>query len=358
MVNILRPIDMMQTSTLEVEFSRLSRRRIFILAGLLAALVLSLWLDILAGPSGLSAGQIFDGLINPQSLELRYRIILWDVRLPDALIAIVVGAALGLSGIETQTVLDNPLASPFTLGVSSAAVLGASVAIVLLPTIPFVPPAFILPVLALIGALGSSCLILMVVRLSGGARETVILFGIALVFLCNAIASGFHLIADADALQQVVFWTIGNLTKAGWLEVAIVTCCFLVIFPFSLKHVWLLTLLRGGEAHARSTGINVSRLRTWVIIRASILAAFAVCFVGTIGFVGLVGPHIARLLLGEDHRMLVPGAVLCSALILSIASGLSKTLIPGVIIPVGILTAIVGVPLFLSLLVQRRGRPS
>ncbi|WP_417783969.1 FecCD family ABC transporter permease [Terasakiella pusilla] len=348
---------MTNKTNLYTDFKQLSRKRLWILCGLSAALLLSLWMDILAGPAGLSATQVLEGLINPDALELRYRIILWDVRLPDALIALAVGAALGLSGVETQTVLDNPLASPFTLGVSSAAVVGASIAIVLIPEIPGIPSQFILPLFALVGALGSSLLILFVVRISGGSRETVVLFGIALVFLCNAISSGFHLIADEDALQQVVFWIIGNLTKAGWMEVAIVSACFFLILPFSLRHVWLLTLLRGGEAHARSTGINVARLRTWVIIRSSILAAFAVCFVGTIGFIGLVGPHIARLLLGEDHRMLVPGAALCGALLLSMASALSKSLIPGIIIPVGILTAVVGVPLFLSLLFQRSRRP-
>lgn len=187
---------MTNKTNLYTDFKQLSRKRLWILCGLSAALLFSLWMDILAGPAGLSAAQVLEGLINPDALELRYRIILWDVRLPDALIALAVGAALGLSGVETQTVLDNPLASPFTLGVSSAAVVGASIAIVLIPQVPGIPSQFILPLFALVGALGSSLLILFVVRISGGSRETVVLFGIALVFLCNAISSGFHLIAD------------------------------------------------------------------------------------------------------------------------------------------------------------------
>ncbi len=343
--------------SLEIRHGRLLRQRWLIIAALAGATLLCLVLDLLAGPADLTLRQVMRGVFDPASLDPRDQIILWQVRLPDALIALAVGAALGLAGVESQTILDNPLASPFTLGVSSAAVLGASVALVLSPALPFMGQAAILPVTALLFALGSGGLILAAIRVLGGERDTVILFGIAILFLCNALTAALFYVADAEATQQIVFWTIGNLTKAGWVEVVIVTACFFAVLPFSLRHVWLLTLLRGGEAQARSSGINVDRLRTLVILRTSILAAFAVCFVGTIAFVGLVGPHIARLLLGEDHRTLIPGAALCGALILSGASVLSKTLIPGVIIPVGILTAAVGVPALMALLVLQRRRP-
>ena len=129
-----------------------------------------------------------------------------------------------------------------------------------------------------------------------------------------------------------------------------------IAFPISLRNVWKLTALRAGDAQAESLGIDTNRLRRNVMLRASLLAAVAVSFVGTIGFVGLVGPHIARLLLGEDHRFFLPGAALAGALILSLASVASKTIIPGLIIPVGIVTSIVGVPLFLSLLMTRDRR--
>ena len=342
--------------SLQARFSRIARQRQLLLLALAVGLVLSFGLDLMAGPASLGAGDILRGLFDPDSLELRHRIILWDVRLPDALIALAVGAALSLAGVETQTVLDNPMASPFTLGISSAAMLGAGVAIVLAPVLPMISPAAILPALALLFALGAGALILLVVRFSGGARETVILFGIALVFLANALTGALHYIAEADAVQQVVFWTIGNLTKAGWTEVWIVSAVMLFMLPFSLRDVWVLTLLRGGEGHARSLGVDVMRLRLWVILRASVLTAFAVCFVGTIAFIGLVGPHIARLLLGEDHRLLVPGAVLAGALLLSASSILTKTLIPGVIVPVGVITAMIGVPVLLSLLFSRGRR--
>lgn len=344
-------------ASLYLRFGAVKRRRQGLALLLGAALLLVFALDLTAGPADLGLGQLLHGLVAPDSLGLRARVIVWDVRLPDALIALAVGAALGLAGVEMQTILDNPLASPFTLGVSSAAVLGASVAFVLGSSLPALPAGAAVPLLALAFALASGGFILLVVRVCGGARETVVLFGIALVFLCNALTAGLHFVADAEAVQQIVFWTIGNLTKAGWPEVGLVAGCFAIVLPFSLRHIWVMTLLRGGEEHARSIGIDVARLRTWVILRTSVLAAFAVCFVGTIGFIGLVGPHIARLLFGEDHRMLVPGAALCGALVLSAASYLSKALLPGVIIPVGILTAVVGVPVLLALLGGRR-RPA
>lgn len=331
--------------TLALQYRRLVLRRTVLFAALVLALIVSLLLDLAAGPANLDLAHIIAGLWQPESMELRYRIILFDVRLPDALIALAVGAALGLAGIETQTVLNNPLASPFTLGVSSFAALGASIAIVFAPSFPWLDDTFLLPLCALSFALASGLVVLFFSQAMGGSRENVVLFGIALFFLGEALTAAMQYIGSAEAVQDIVFWNIGNLTKAGWPEVAIVTTCFLVILPFSLRHVWVLTLLRAGEAHAGSLGLNLNRVRFWVILRVSILAAFAVCFVGVIGFVGLIGPHVARLLLGEDHRLLVPGSALCAALILSLASVLSKTLLPGVIIPVGILTALIGVPL-------------
>jgi iron complex transport system permease protein len=139
--------------------------------------------------------------------------------------------------------------------------------------------------------------------------------------------------------------------------VGVVAVVLAICLPLSLRHVWAMTALRAGEDQARSFGIQVERLRMLVLLRVSLLAAAAVAFVGTIGFIGLVGPHIARLALGEDHRFYLPGAAMAGALVLSLASIASKSLVTGVVLPVGIVTALVGIPLFMAMILgQRRGR--
>lgn len=328
-------------------------KRVLILMGMAAVAVICFLADIAYGPADLSLWQVLNGLINPESLTESQQVIIWDVRLPYALMAIVVGAALGLAGAEMQTALNNPLASPFTLGVGSAATLGASMAIVLNLSWLGISFTYLLPISAFIFACAASMLILLVSRVMGGSIHTVLLFGIALMFGLNAIVGLLQFIADEGALQQIVFWTMGSLARASMEKATIVGVVLLVCLAFSMRQIWALTALRSGEDQARSLGINVERLRFTVLIRVSLLTAVALAFVGEIGFIGLVGPHIARMLLGEDHRFFIPGSVIAGAMLLSLSSIASKALIPGVILPVGIVTALVGIPLFLYLILRR-----
>lgn len=343
--------------------ARLIGRRRLILALLAATLVISLTLDLSAGPAGLSAADIVTGLLDPSSLSPRDRVVLWDIRLPDALIAVLVGAALGVAGLESQTALNNPLASPFTLGVSAAAKLGAAIAIVFASGLtarlglPALPETVLMPLLAMAFALVSGLLVLGFARVFGAERETIVLFGVAVMFFCESLVALMQLVGDAEAAQRIVIWTVGNLTRVGWTELTIVAAALAVATPLTWRRAAQLTLLRSGEAQARALGIDVEQLRREMVLRLSALTAVAVCFVGTISFVGLVAPHLARMILGEDHRVLVPGAFLMGGLTLSIASLLSKTVLPGAIIPVGILTAAIGAPALVALLATRR-RPA
>lgn len=337
-------------------YARFVRRRVLVMTGMAVLLVISLLTDIATGPAALPIHTILSGIIDPDSLSRPLRVILWDVRMPYAVMAVFVGASLGLAGAEMQTVLNNSLASPFTLGVSAAATLGASLAIVFGMQRLGLSSNVLIPVMAFVFAAGTAMLVQFLARMRGAGVETVVLFGIALVFALNALVALVQFMADADTLQQIVFWSMGSLARATWGKIGIVAAIFVICVPFALRQVWAMTALRAGEAQAAALGIDVERLRLVVMLRASLLASAAVCFVGTIGFVGLVGPHMARLLLGEDHRFYLPGAALAGALVLSMASIASKLIIPGLIIPVGIVTALVGIPLFMALIMGRGRR--
>jgi len=336
-------------------YRRLLWRRTGLIAGLAVLLLVSVFSDLASGASGMSLGRLVQGLFDPATLSATERVIIWNVRLPYALMAVLVGTALSLAGAEMQAILDNPLASPFTLGVSSSAALGASLAIAYPLSIAWMTAGVQVTVMAFVFACLSVVLLQAMSRLRGAGVESLVLFGIALVFSCNALVSLLQLLATEDVLQQLVFWTMGSLARADWNKLGILALVVALVLPFSLRAAPSMTLLRMGEDRARSFGVDTRRLRFASLLRISLLSATAVAFVGTIGFVGLVGPHIARLLVGEDQRFLLPASALVGALMLSLSSIASKLIMPGVIVPVGIVTALVGVPIFVTL-VFRRGR--
>ena len=330
--------------------------RRFILGGVLLLLILlSLLLDFTLGPSGISVATLWHTLFDAASADAGTRVIVWDLRLPFALMAVVVGLALGLAGAEMQTILNNPLASPFTLGVSSAASFGAALAIILGLGIPGIPDQWFISVNAFVFALMACFILDGISRWTRVATSGVVLFGIALVFTFNALISILQFVASEDTLQGLVFWTMGSLARASWDKLAILVVVLLIVVPLSLKNAWKLTALRLGEDRAVSFGINVRKLRLTTLLRISIISALTVAFVGPVGFIGLVAPHISRMMFGEDHRFYLPGSMLIGALVLSLASVLSKNIVPGVIIPVGIVTSLVGVPFFLSIIIRHRG---
>jgi iron complex transport system permease protein len=266
--------------------------------------------------------------------------------------AVVVGAALSVAGAQMQTILNNPLASPFTLGISNAASFGAALALAFGLSLFPGEVAYIVPLNAFLMAMLTALFIHALGMRRGVTVQTIVLLGIALVFTFNALLSLVQFLASQEALAAVVFWTMGSLSKATWPKLALTTAVFLLVLPLFARRAWALTAMRLGDAKARSLGIDVARLRLEVLILVSLLAAIPVAFVGTIGFIGLVGPHIARMVIGEDQRFFLPASALAGALILSVSSILSKTLIPGTVFPIGIVTSLVGIPFFLSLVLS------
>ncbi|EHS6091800.1 iron ABC transporter permease, partial [Escherichia coli] len=272
-------------STLSVEnrYRQLFRQRLVILAVIFIAIIASLLLDFTLGPSGLPLHSLIKTLMHPSGATNGMRVIVWDIRLPYALMALLVGMALGLAGAEMQTILNNSLASPFTLGVSSAAAFGAALAIVLGIGIPGVPESGFIPANAFLFALLSALLLDSLTRWTRVPTSGVVLFGIALVSI-------MQFVADEDTLQGLVFWTMGSLARASWEKLAVLAAAMAIVLPWSLRRAWQLTALRLGEERAMSFGIDVRRLRLGSLLRISLLAALSVAFVGPIGFIGLVAP--------------------------------------------------------------------
>ncbi|WP_237153678.1 FecCD family ABC transporter permease [Oryzibacter oryziterrae] len=339
-----------------VHYRALATRRILILCVLVVLLCLSVALDMALGPARYSLGEVVAALWTPDLVGEQLRVVIWDIRLPVALIALTVGASLSLAGAEMQTILANPLASPFTLGVSAAAGFGAALGLV--GGVALLPGAveYMIPVNAFVMAMLASLLIYGVSTLRGVTSETIVLLGIAMVFTFNALLSLLEYLASEQALAAVVFWTMGSLTKATWPKVWITAAVLVLSVPLLARRAWQLTALRLGDDKAASFGVDIRRIRLEVLLLVSLLAAIPVSFVGTIGFVGLVGPHIARMLLGEDQRFFLPGSILCGALMLSATSVVSKMIIPGAILPIGVITSLVGLPFFFALIFTHRRR--
>ncbi|WP_288756234.1 iron ABC transporter permease, partial [uncultured Pseudomonas sp.] len=240
-------------------YRRLLWRRTGLVAGLAVLLLVSVLSDLASGASGMSLGRLVQGLFDPAPLSATERVIIWNVRLPYALMAVLVGTALSLAGAEMQAILDNPLASPFTLGVSSSAALGASLAIAYPLSIAWMTAGVQVTVMAFVFACLSVVLLQAMSRLRGAGVESLVLFGIALVFSCNALVSLLQLLATEDVLQQLVFWTMGSLARADWNKLGILALVVALVLPFSLRAAPAMTLLRMGEDRARSFGVDTRR---------------------------------------------------------------------------------------------------
>lgn len=338
-------------------YRRRTHRKQAVLAFIATVLLGTVLLDLATGPARYSLGEIIPALVGADGAAPEIRAILWNIRLPTALMAVTVGAALAVAGAQMQTILANPMASPFTLGISGAAGFGASLALAFGFAIL---PAFVdymVPLNALLMALLAAGIIHVFSLQRGATTERIVLLGIALVFSFNAFLTLVQFLASEQAVAAVVFWTMGSLSRVTWPKLGVCIVMLALVLPVFMRRAWSLTTLRLGEDRAASLGIDVRRLKLETMALVALLASVPVAFVGTIGFIGLVGPHIARLLIGEDQRFFLPASALCGALLLSASSILSKTLVPGTLLPVGIVTAIIGVPFFLALILRdaRRG---
>ncbi len=321
-----------------------NRRRAVVTAAALLALLASFAADLATGPALLPLADVL-AVLGGVSEDRMLNAIVLQLRLPIAVMAALVGAALGLSGAVMQTILNNPLASSYTLGISAAAGFGAALAILAGAALP-VPEQYAIPVAAFVFAGLACAMVAGVGRLRGATPELLVLAGIACLFLFQSLLSLLQFLASPEALQQIVFWLFGSLMRASLGKAAIVAAVLAAMLPLLMRDAWRLTALRLGDERAAALGVRVGPLRLRCFAAVSLLTGVAVAFVGTIGFVGLVAPHIARMLVGEDQRHLLPASAVFGALLLSVASVASKVILPGTVFPIGIITALVGVPFF------------
>ncbi len=336
-------------------YARDVKRRLFAVTGCAVGLALLVTLDLISGPSGMPLADLRQALIaGPYGQDRTAATILWQLRMPQTVLGTLVGMCLGLAGLQMQTILANPLASPFTLGFSAAAGFGAALAIMFGSWIP--APAFLItPICAFLMTLLACGLVYSIAILRGSRPEILVLAGIAVLFFFQSMQSLMQFLASPEVLQQIVFWLFGSLLKATWISVLVVLVILVACLPLLMRCAWQLTTLRLGDANAASLGMDVDAFRRRSFVLVAVLTAAAVSFVGTIGFVGLIAPHAARAVVGEDHRFSLPVSAMTGAIILIGASVFGKIISPSAVIPVGIITAVAGVPILFAV-IARRGR--
>ena len=279
-------------------------------------------------------------------------LVVWTLRLPRITMGILAGIGLGISGTVMQGILRNPLASPTTIGISAAAGLGAALAI--LAGVGFTGGKFLLIGNAFFFAMIPAAVIFALSRFNKSTPEIMILAGIGMLYIFSSITSLLQYFAAENALKSMVLWLMGDLGRAKWGDISSAFIVLAICVPLLIWKSWDLNVMGVGDETAKSLGINVNRNRIFVMMIASLITATIVCFTGMIGFIGLVSPHICRIMIGGDNRFLVPASGLFGAAFLLFADGVARIIIAPVIIPVGIVTACAGGPLFLYLTLRKK----
>ena len=287
--------------------------------------------------------------------------IIWQIRLPRVLSAVTIGAGLSLAGVVMQSVLNNPLGSPYTLGISHGAMFGAAVSIVVLGAgtltlgggaeLSFSNP-YLVTIVAFLAALSSAGVILALATYRGASPETMILTGIALSSLYTAGTTALQYFASQNELASIVFWSFGDVGRATWSNVGLLSVVLVGSVAVFLRESWKYNALDAGSETARSVGVDVSSVRNRGMLVASFLTALGVAFVGIIGFVGLVVPHVVRKLIGNNKASLLPTAAVVGALLLVVSDTAARTFFAPTVLPVGIVTSFVGAPFFIYLVIR------
>jgi iron complex transport system permease protein len=342
-------------SDMEEAHDRFKLVRIFFVLAVLSLLVLLIGIIITLGPLNISVAEAYSALLErffPEyfHVETLTSRVVWNIRFPRILGGIMAGFGLGICGCVMQAVLKNPLASPFTLGITAGAQFGISTAAVLGVTILGGP--YLLVGNAFIFALLCSMIIVALAAIKGATSENLVLAGIAVNYFFTAFSQLLKYFASDEQLRMMTNWGMGDLAAFTWTNSHLLLAIFVLCFPLLISKAWDLNIMTAGDETAKSMGVNAEKTRIFIMVVSSMLVATIVCFMGTIAFIGLVAPHMARMVIGGDHRFLIPASGMLGALVLISADAVGMNLIAPTIIPTGIMTSIVGVPFFIYLMMK------
>ena len=339
------------------------KRKIAVIAALAAAVLLLALLELLVGSSGMSVRQCVSALFGSgDSAAVR---IMQHIRLPRLLAAVIAGAGLSVSGLIMQTVLGNPMASPATLGVSNAAVFGANLSIIAfaggflstgnnLRSFDVGANPYATSLMAFVFSTVSILLILGLCTVRSFSPNVVVLSGMAIGSVWTAATTILQFYATDVGLSAAVIWNFGDLGRATYRTDGIMFVVVALGFVFFLLMAWRYNALLSGEATAKTMGIHVEGLRFLSLLMASVITAVCVSFLGIIGFVGIICPHVTKKLLGQDHRVTIPVSCMSGSLLLLLADTLSRSMGNGSALPVGAITSLLGAPFFIAIIFSRK----
>ncbi|MDO5852823.1 MAG: iron ABC transporter permease [Thermoplasmata archaeon] len=343
---------------MEYDYRKYVARKILFIVLCVVAMVAILGYAATIGSSGISAFDVYRDIwyhfVDPSKVDTTTDWIVFTNRLPRILTGLVAGMSLGVTGAAMQSMLKNPLADPYTTGISSGASFGATLAIVCGFSITSMTGSGGLVITAFVFALIPAAVIILVSSLKSTSAATMILAGIAVMYLFNACTTIIQLSASDASLAAVYRWTIGDLSDSTWTSFYIITGFTVVGSAILMLMSKKLNILITGDKNATALGLNAHKLRIFLLIVVSLMAASVVCYTGIIGFIGIVAPHIVRLFIGSDNRYLIPASAAFGAVLLMIADLISRVIIAPTFLPVGVITAFIGCPMFLYLLIRQR----
>ncbi len=338
------------------EYNRYIGRKVLFILLCIAAAILAAGYDLTVGPYDISIWETYEVIWNHIcGLPLDYKddMVIWTMRLPRIITGVIAGFGLAIAGVVMQTILRNPLADPYTTGVSSGASFGASLAIGFGLSLAGAGSVGIV-VNAFIFSLIPMAVIVFVSKMRGASPATMIMAGIAVMYIFNAMTTMIKLWVDADTLANIFAWSVGTLDVKGWDHITTMFVFTLVSGILLMIMSRRLNVLSTGDESARSIGINANRLRIISLFIVSLLTAGIVSFTGLIGFVGLVCPHIARMIVGSDVKYLLPASGFFGSALLIVADIVGRSVFEGSALQVGVVTAFIGGPMFLWLIVKQK----